>query len=128
MFDELALINENFLKSNKNWREHAAFYHEMAQIVDSIPLTLMEDFFDTFSPTLIEIMKRGCELLKAEASCFLMTIVYYVPSDDRRSKTLQLIIKEFSRTSSSILRKAFIDICVSCLKVCSMGYFKYHFL
>jgi hypothetical protein len=68
MFDELALINDNFLKSNKNWREHAAFYHEMAQIVDSIPLTLMEDFFDTFSPTLIEIMKRGCDLLKVEAS------------------------------------------------------------
>jgi hypothetical protein len=50
MIDEIIKLNEVFIESKKNWREHAKFYLELAKIVDLIPLTIIQDFFDTMLP------------------------------------------------------------------------------
>lgn len=64
MMEDLMKINEIYIESNKYWREHAKFYNEFVKFVDLIPLSLMQDVFDTMTPHLISQMKSGSNALK----------------------------------------------------------------
>lgn len=119
MMEEVLKLSDNLVDSNKSWREHARFYNEISKIIDLIPLTLIIDIFDMMVPNLISLMKRGSEVLKKESSLLLITLIYYVPNQAKKKKTLDQVIQEFSNTKSSVARKTFIDFCVSALKVCS---------
>jgi hypothetical protein len=46
MLDEVLELSLNFIKTNKNWRDHSKFYNEISKIVELIPYTLIHDFYD----------------------------------------------------------------------------------
>lgn len=56
MIEEIVKLNELLIERNKNWREHSKFYFELAKIVDIIPLTIIQEFYDTMLPSLIDIV------------------------------------------------------------------------
>jgi hypothetical protein len=128
MLDEVLKLNEQLLETNKNWREHAKFFNELSKVIDLIPLTLICDIFDSLTPQLIDLMKRAPDVLKAESSLLLATLIFYVPSQARRKKLIDQVIAEFSNTRSSILRKSFIQFCVAALQVCSILFVKTYLL
>ena len=59
MIEEILKLNEILVERNKDWRDHARFYLEIAKIVDIIPLTIVQDFYDVMLPQVIDLMKRG---------------------------------------------------------------------
>jgi hypothetical protein len=61
MIEEVMKLNETLIKEQKNWRLHARFYEELSKIIDIIPLTMIYEFFDSFMPTIYELMKNGSE-------------------------------------------------------------------
>jgi hypothetical protein len=50
MIDEIVKLNDSLIESKKFWREHSKFYHEIAKIIDIIPLTIIQDFYDSMLP------------------------------------------------------------------------------
>lgn len=115
MIDEIVKINEILNSNRKNWREHAKFYEELSKIVDLIPLTIIQEFFDQILPSLIEQMKNGSDKLKKASALLVITLIFYVPNSEKRNKIMSELLLEFANTRSSVLRKAFIDLCIGAL-------------
>jgi hypothetical protein len=53
-----------------------------------------------------------------------MTLIFYLPNSIKRKEAIDYIIGEFSNTKSSVMRKSFIEFCVSAAKVCSAQFIK----
>ena len=61
-------MNNNLIATNKNWREHAKFYQELSKIIEDIPYTQIQDFYEHIYPTVLNILKNGGEHIKKEAA------------------------------------------------------------
>eukprot|EP00347_Sterkiella_histriomuscorum_P008189 403346040 len=122
MIEDIVKLNEFLIERNKNWREHSKFYIELSKIVDLIPLTIIQEFYDAMLPSLLDLMQRGPDQLKQAASMLATTLIFYVPNTEKRQRSITQVTQEFSNTGSSILRKSFIDFCVCALKVCSVQF------
>jgi hypothetical protein len=88
MMEEVVKLSDTLVETNKNWREHAKFYNELSKIVDLIPLTLINDFYDMMVPNLFTLMKRGPEILKQDSSLLLASLIFYVPNQLKKKRAV----------------------------------------
>ena len=78
-FEEILKFTENILTNNKDWRMQVKYLTELNKLVDMIPLTLYEELFNRTTEILLNLMRRGSELLKVEASNLLARLLFNNP-------------------------------------------------
>jgi len=61
VLEDVYMLTENLIKTNKAWREHAKIYSELAKVISVIPYELLPEVYDKFVPNLVILLKNGAE-------------------------------------------------------------------
>ncbi len=80
ILEDTVFIQQELTKSNRCWREHAKFYSELAKIVDLIPYSLLIEYYNQLSETLLALMNSSPDHLKKEACLLMATFIYNLPN------------------------------------------------
>jgi hypothetical protein len=88
MLEDAVKLTENLYKLNRNWREHAKCYTELARVINIIPYEILSDLFEKLAPSLFLILKEGSEEVKREGALLLITLIYHVPHSGKRKIAL----------------------------------------
>lgn len=89
-------LTDNLYKMNRNWRDHAKVYSELARVISIIPYEILSDLFEKVVPTLFIMLKEGMEEVKREGSLLLISMIYYVPNSGKRKVAIDQIISDFA--------------------------------
>lgn len=80
ILEEIIKLSETLIKTNRFWREHAKLYHELSQIVDLIPYTLIMEFFDSLYPKLLKLLRSSPDVVKQGASALISSLIFNLPN------------------------------------------------
>lgn len=84
-----------------------------------MPFPILEQQHERYVPYLLSMLKQAPEDLKQEVSLLLATLVYYIPKQSLKQKTIDKIIQTFVQSRSSSARKAFVEFCLQAMTVTS---------
>jgi hypothetical protein len=77
---------------------------------------------------MIDLMKKSCDQVKNSASFFVCNLINIQYKASKRQELIDMIINDFAKSSSFVLRKTFIAFCISAVKVFSFKTFRTFFL
>lgn len=77
---------------------------------------------------MFELMRSNCDQVKNSASFFICNLINVQYKQQRRQELIDLVITEYAKSSSFVLRKAYIGFCISAVKIFSFKTFKQYFL